>query len=182
MPDRREKLMGSFPVAAGTRLVDAVAQVIEGPAGEIENGRDLAEFLGRVRYRPGWSLRAEYAGAVDRARVRVSAWVHDSCYEGDVDRLFEVVGGPDEFDLDGDGLEYFRRGAIVSRPKPRIRCHIPAVQIHASIDVVLPTKADELIARLRECLGYMELHERDEWLRVDGEMPFNPHADEGGRG
>lgn len=28
---------------------------------------------------------------------------------------------------------------------------------------------------LRRELGQVECHERDEWLRVDGEMKFNPH-------
>jgi hypothetical protein len=30
---------------------------------------------------------------------------------------------------------------------------------------------------VRKALGWHELHERDEWIRVDGTMVFNPHAD-----
>ena len=35
---------------------------------------------------------------------------------------------------------------------------------------------DEMVRWVRRALGWHELHERDEWLRVDGVRPFDPHA------
>lgn len=34
---------------------------------------------------------------------------------------------------------------------------------------------DRMLRWVRKALGWHELHERDEWLRVDGVMRFNPH-------
>jgi hypothetical protein len=37
----------------------------------------------------------------------------------------------------------------------------------------------EMLRFVRKCLGWHELHERDEWLKVGKDRPFDPHA--GGR-
>lgn len=36
----------------------------------------------------------------------------------------------------------------------------------------------EMVRWVRRALGWHELHERDEWLRLDGMRPFDPHADD----
>lgn len=43
-----------------------------------------------------------------------------------------------------------------------------------------PVRSEEQLLRwVRDALGRIELHERDEWLKLDGEMPFDPHRDDG---
>jgi hypothetical protein len=34
----------------------------------------------------------------------------------------------------------------------------------------------QMLRWVRKALGWHELHERDEWIRVEGAMPFDPHA------
>jgi hypothetical protein len=35
---------------------------------------------------------------------------------------------------------------------------------------------EDMLRWLRECLRYMENHEIDEWIVVDGQRPFDPHS------
>lgn len=172
-------------VAAGMRISDAVAQVIGHGNGDLENVLDVETALRRIQYRPGWRFRAEDAGA-GRVRILLRAWVHDSFFTANLDdkAVFEVGPESDPLWLEQWQTDTLRemRGYVAPRLRPTIRCSIPAVEIHASTDVALPVRTDALIGHVRHWLGEVELHERDEWLRVDGEMPFNPHAGEADRG
>ena len=40
----------------------------------------------------------------------------------------------------------------------------------------------DILRWVRKCLGHHELHERDEWFRVDGVMVFDPHEKVGPTG
>lgn len=54
----------------------------------------------------------------------------------------------------------------------------PIVVTHLKVLPPWDFVADEgdALRRIRECIHSVELHESDEWLKLDGKMPFDPHA------
>lgn len=106
------------------------------------------QFLARVDYKPGWNLTAED---------------EDFRVFGRVVMLVKM--------LVHDTFEQRDLKPIVVTSKFEV-----PVYMHPSVE---PREEWELDARLwlRSKIHQIEMHEADEWLRVDGIQHFNPHGD-----
>lgn len=110
----------------------------------------MRAVLDRVTYRPGWTIQLRAPLALDAV-----SQVHEA-----------VRGGP--------LLMVDVRGLVRDS-------HDPEREVLIGQSFPLPPRLrdeEDLLHWLRSRLGQIELHERDEWLRVDGTMPFDPHAAE----
>jgi hypothetical protein len=108
-------------------------------------------LLARITYRPGWQLRVFEDYSSGAMALHVIAQVEDTYHPGRVGRILHGHLIPAYLRLQ-DPLD-----AQLSRPE----------NLEA-----------ERIRWIREALGRVELHERDEWLKVDGVRLFDPHAND----
>jgi hypothetical protein len=110
---------------------------------------EVRAVLDRVTYRPGWTIQVRVPLALDAV-----SQIHEAVRGGPL--LMVDVRGPvrDSNDPEREVLI----GQSFPLP-PRLRGE------------------EDLLRWLRHALGRVELHERDEWLRVDGATPFDPHAE-----
>jgi hypothetical protein len=117
----------------------------------------LRAEVGRWRYKPGVRLEA-VTPEVGPLRLRVSMSVHDSRAPRTCGELMAEGGA--------SAQDWFT--APMSRPR-----------VNVTGTVVVPSfvlgDCEAFASWLRDTLGQVEAHERDEWLRRDGVLLHDPH-------
>lgn len=130
------------------------------------------ELVKRVTYRPGWAIAA--AEAEDGGLlISVRAPVIDAAAKG-VDATVEEEP-PDWLTMRYGAPEFSRRLVLRHRPE-----NPPGAWLNSKIILIgghlERMGEEEFISCVRGIFTEMELHERDEFLRLDGELISDPHA------
>jgi hypothetical protein len=116
--------------------------------------RAFQDLVGRITYKPGYRLRVldDLSGRQGMGCVLSIQFRQPNTY-----RPAEVIELAQNFHVPAWLLERWGELAEARPDEARMR----------------------MMRYVRKALGWHELHERDEWIRVDGTMVFDPHAEGG---
>lgn len=133
--------------------------------------RRVSEILRRVEYKPNCTIRAEWprfdAGrkqGLDSIALTVAFAALDATHK----REREYREG--EFTLDGDAV----RGQLHTIEYDRITVQRTD---YLSIMEILALDTKQLVLRIFEILRDMEIHEAQEWFKLDGTCLVEPHPE-----
>lgn len=129
-----------------------------------EEAAQVSGYLSRFTYKPGWEFHVRCAPEVDAVMLQVMFHAEDSRrgpYQIPQYREMTFTAG-ESFRIERDDLLPVTGQFIVPR--------LPQRQ--------LKDPKRRFFDWLRGTLIYMETHECDEWFRVDGMLPYDPHAAE----
>lgn len=141
-----------LPPKSRPRDVDAMLYLSE-EAGQVHG------YLSRFRYKPGWEFHVRCAPESDAVMLEVMFRAEDSRHPHRPPVYRDITFSP------GEPLRIERDDLIPITGQfnvPRL------AQMH--------DPEPRFFDWLRETIQFMERHECDEWFRVDGYLPFDPHA------
>lgn len=121
--------------------------------------RDYVRWLEALTYKPGYEFEMAWVPARSGSVLRIRAVVWDSTRGRDAVEIAHNRGiGRDVHDLMAGALT----SVVMEKP-------VPPRMIRS---------AKEFYDWIRHyVISELEYHERDEWLRVDGELRWDPHAE-----
>ena len=117
------------------------------------------DLLGRFRYKPEWTfeMHRDQMGPMVAIRVMVPDSRHPDRPPSYTERSYTIMQG-EPLHMERDDL----------------------IQISASFPIPIDLQQTHDEARfwhwLREQVLFVERHEADEWFRVDGQLPYDPHS------